>query len=416
MSNNITFSDIGAIADPEGYGATEINAYSGKISHDKAGRSALEIAESELGYDGSVETDEEYKQLVEEKVGDFLKKLAKAGHTSTFYQANNGVNYEVPRHTTMFMCQFDHSKFLQQSQRYTEAKEFISAFEGDSRVEDLYSRSKELYNHMISDEGDEVRKEDARYVLPLATAAKHIHQNLNMISLANMYREMEKSSARIPGLSKKAIEKGRKELEKFEPVLFSKEIIDTYNTNGKGYTVTNMFSETNKALKEIDEPENGDVSTFCKHVDLEKDDFKESFLNLSNYGVMNSSVRGFITSMSLSAWHQFMRNDMVKQSVESVYDAAEERKLVVPPSVKESEYLEEFQKVLEDSMSLYDELKEESGDDAVEVVPHALELDVAFTVDYFNIERGFVKDREHGGAQWEIREIAKQVYDRVKGS
>ncbi len=416
MEEEIKFSDVEVEADPQGYGATEINAYSAKISHEQLDKSALELVREDLGYDGKEEKDEEYQELLDEKVGDFLRKWLKGGHTSIYYQSNKGLNYKVPRQTTMFMCQFDYSKYLQQSLRYTEADDFISAFEGDERVEELYERSKELYNKMISDDEEDIKKEDARFVLPLGTAAKHIHQNLNFISLANIYREINKESSRIPDITKEAIDKGLEALEEQEPIMFNRKNIEIYNDhNDKGYTVTNMFSETNQALKDIKNNGNGAVTTFCVDIeDLENSEYKESFLNLGNYGVMKPSVKGFLTSMSLATWHQFMRNDAVKQSVESVYDAAERGDIVVPPEIQISKYLEDFEELCERSLDVYEELREEAGDNAIEVVPHALSLDVAFTVDYYNFDRGFIQDRKHKGAQWEIREIAQEVDETIR--
>ncbi|MFB6217314.1 MAG: FAD-dependent thymidylate synthase, partial [Candidatus Aenigmatarchaeota archaeon] len=123
-----------------GYGTPEISVYSAKISHDSKGRSPKEIWESEM---------EEYSEdELEERQSGFLNKLARAGHMSVFYQANVGLNLEVPRHTTMFLCQFPHSKYLQQSQRYTEASEFISELDD---AEELYSKQAQLYEDMIED-------------------------------------------------------------------------------------------------------------------------------------------------------------------------------------------------------------------------------------------------------------------------
>ena len=412
MDSSISFSDTDVRKDPENYGATEVSGYSAKISHDKEGRGALDIAEDELGYDGEGEKPEEYSEKVEKELGGFLEKLAGMGHTSCFYQANKGVNLEVPRHTTMFLCQFDHPKYLQQSQRYTEAEEFISEFEGDERVEELYMDAKKLYQDMISVEGEKIRKEDARYVLPLGTSAKHIHANLNFVSLANMFRELEGEGSKVPGISEEAVEEILEELGEEETALFNREMMDEYNSTGKGYPVTNMFRDTNRALEEMGSPEET-VRPFSKKVDVQEPGYRDSFMNLSNFGPEDSEVKGFLTSMSLSAWHQFMRNDTVKQSVQSVYDAADEGEIVIPPSIDGSEYEEEFEELCGRSLELYGELLDEEGEKAVELVPHALSIDVAFSLDYFNLRNGFMKDRNNSSAQWEIREIAQEVDRRV---
>ena len=407
--DDIDFSDIDVEVDPLGYGSAEIDGYSAKISHDKQGRSALEIARDELGYDGEIEKPENYDEKVRDKLGGFLENLAELGHTSCFYQHDRGVNLEVPRHTTMFLCQFDHPKNLQQSQRYTEAKEFMPHFSENQDINSYYRDAKELYQEMISDDGDKIRKEDARYVLPLGTAAKHIHHSLNLVTLANIYREMDREDARIPSMTEKAVKQTLEALEEEEPAVYSERMVEKFREGSAGFPVTQMFADTNKALEELGTPEG--VEYFRKEVST--DNYRDSFLNLSNVSPGERKVEGFLTSMSLSAWHQFMRHDTMKQSVQSVYDAAKQGRIVVPPSIQGSEYEEEFEKLCEGGLALYDMFSDVYGDDMIELVPHALEIDVAFSLDHYNMNGGFMEDRDSSSAQWEIRDIAQEIDSMV---
>ena len=389
------------------WGATEASAYSSKISHDQKGRSPLRIWE------------EDRKNLeprkIYEKNRKFLRKLAEQGHSSCFYQSNVGINYEIPRHIAMFLCSFDHPKYLQQSQRYTKAKEFVSFSENDT--EELYSKQRDLYMEMI-EEG--VNKEDARFILPIGVGATHLHQNINLVGFANIYRVMNSDNALIPKLTTKTVDEAFNSLNSEEPNLFSRTIVSAYNKNNKGYPVANMFNKGNTGVNKAVESYSDDQKVSKFEVEVEKNllekarEFNDealSFLNLSN---SLDKVGGFVAPMSLSAWHQFMRNDTVKQSIESLYDAAERSEVVVPKSVSEEGFEEEFVDLFDKSMKKYSKLKGELGKhNAVEVIPHALRIYTAFSLDGFNLIKGFIEDRAVEAAQWEIRGIARQVKEIV---
>jgi len=145
----VTVSELPSNPRHDDYGILEILAYSSRISHDTQGRSPLAIWQAER----------EDKQPEEQQraTASFLKKLANMGHTSCFYQANFGLNYEIPRHTTLFLCSFDHSKFLQQSQRYTKAKDFMPMLGED--INSLLSKQRDLYLRMVE---SDIRKEASR--------------------------------------------------------------------------------------------------------------------------------------------------------------------------------------------------------------------------------------------------------------
>lgn len=395
------------------YSATEVSVYSTKISHDKEGRSAKEIWQAEKG-------EYEENELRGEN-RNFLDKLGNLGHSSAFYQANVGINYEIPRSLTMFFCQFDFSKYLQQSLRYTPAKFFISSLADSEEVRELYTDQMDLYREMV-DEG--IRKEDGRYVLPLATAAKHLHENTNLVDLANHYRVLESENSKLPPFTEEILDGALEMLGGEEPNLFRKELIDIYNRNEKHWPVANIFSKENRwvnqALNQLDSDET--VSEFHQPIDQElieksRGKFSDealSFLNLSNLMGSTEEVEGYVSSMSLAAWHQFMRQDTTKQSVESVYDAASRGNIVVPPSIQGSGQERDYRDLCQRALETYEERGREEGEEkAVEVLPHGLELGIAFSVDGFNAMKGFLPDRTDEAAQWEIRRIAKEVKDGI---
>lgn len=385
------------------WGATEATVYHALISHDEEGRSSRKIWESDREDKEPSELRRKNRRFLERLIGEL-------GHTSCGYQVNVGLVYEVPRHTTMFLCSFDHSKYLQQSLRYTRARSFISGLDR-AEVGEIFAKQDNLYNEMM-DGG--VKKEDARYVLPLASAA-HIHQNTNLIGLANIFRVLESKGSKVPELSKEIIERALEKLNSEEQGLFRRDLIDRYNRTGKGYPVANMFSEFNKWVSEVkDELGSERVAPFEREIDEELvkesknlNDRAFTFLNLSN---QVRKIEGYITKMSLSAWHQFMRQDTVKQSVESVYDAVERGEIIVPKTVEESGYEEDYLDLCREALEFYENGRSRVGEKrAIEVVPHALSIYVAFSLDGYNALLGFMRDRTEEVAQWEIRDIAREL-------
>lgn len=389
------------------WGATEATVYHAMISHDSEGRASMEIWESDKKEMEPREIQRKKREFLEKVIGEF-------GHTSCGYQANLGLSFEIPRHTTLFLCSFDHSKYLQQSMRYTKSEKFIPDLKsGEAR--EIINKQNNLYNEMIK---DGVTREDARYILPLASAS-HIHQNTNFIGIANIFRVLSSKNSKIPRSSEKIIRKGLDKLNLEEPDLFNKELIDKYNLFEKGYPVANIFSEPNKWINEIKvRLKSGKVDNFSREIDLELIEESKSlndqaftFLNLSNQA---KKIEGYITKISLSAWHQFIRQDTVKQSVESLYDAVEREELIVPKTIKDSGYEENYLDLSRESLDFYESKISELGEEkAIEIIPHGLSLYVAFNLDGYNMLSGFMHDRTQKEAQWEIREVAKDLKGKI---
>ncbi len=387
------------------WGAKEATIYNTRISADPKGRTAVEIWKNKK--------EEMVEEELEKEEKKFLKFLAERGHISAFYQANVGITYEVPRHTTLFLCSFDHPKYMQQSQRYTKADEFISYSKSEDVVE-IFSKQSNLYRRML--ESDSVPKEDARYILPLGIAATHIHQNTNLAGLMNIHRVLKSEKNVVPKITKDSFYDAIEKLETMEPDLFNKEIMNALIEADKGYPVADMFCKKNKWVNEVlkNLEKNATVSRFSYDTtsELEKraDKFNDealSFLSLSNNP---ERVDGYIATMSISAWHQFMRNDTVKDSVESVYNAAERGEIIVPPKVEKSSFNEEYIDLFKETLELYQKIKKEDcKENAMEVLPHGLGLGVAFSLDGFNRKKGFLPDRTQEAAQWEIRDIAREL-------
>lgn len=408
VNSEVEVTELPQSPDDSEWGVTEATVYHAMISHDPEGRPPFEIWKSDRK---SMEDGE----LEKKKRGFLDKVLGESGHTSCGYQANVGLFFKVPRHTTMFLCSFDHSKYLQQSMRYTKAERFISEID-KKEAKELFEKQNRLYNKMID---DGIAREDARFVLPLASAS-NIHQNTNFVGLANIFRVISSEHSKVPESSRKIIEKGLEELKSEEPELFRRELIRKYNHIGKGYPIANLFSDSNRWVNKIrGELGSEKVTSFDIDIDSdlvgesrERNDQAFSFLNLSNEV---DKVSGYLTKMSLSAWHQFMRQDTVKQSIESIYNAAERGDIITPHTVSESSYEENYLDLCHESIDFYRKLKLEIDEEkAIEVIPNALSVHVAFSLDGYNTISGFMHDRIQKDSQWEIRKIAKRLKDRIE--
>ena len=278
----------------------------------------------------------------------------------------------------------------------------------------ILEKALDLYKRMVA---SGIPKEDARYILPLSTAAVHLHQNTNFVGLANIYRAIKSENSLVPSLISDVVNEALCELNKEEPILFRKDLIEIFNSSGRGYPVANMFSKTNKWLSEISENEN--VIKFSRKIDerlLEEakrfDDHALTFLSLTN---RKDSVEGYVAPMSLSAWHQFMRNDTVKQSVESIYDSVKRKDFVIPDSIEGTKHEEEFIDLFNESIDFYDKASLVYGEaDSIGVVPNSLKIYVAFDFDGYNSLTGFMRDRTSKAAQWEIRNIAQEVKSLIE--
>ncbi len=399
LKNKVSISSLPVDPENPDWGMTEETVYSTRISHDKEGRSPKDIWNEEKNRMSKNEMSRSHR--------DFLDKLSDWGHVSAFYQSNAGLLYEIPRHMTMFLCSFDHPKYLQQSQRYTKANYFI---EDNEDLRELIPKSSDLYNKMV--EGG-IKKEDARFILPLSTSATHLHQSLNFTGLANIYRVLESDYSKVPSMTREAVDEALSNLNSKEPDLFRKDLIDSYNLNKKGYPVANMFSEPNKWINDVI-PKDDSVVKFSRKIDeelvLESKNFNDQALSFMNITNKKDEIEGYSCQMSLASWHQFMRNDTVKQSTESIYDAAERGHIVLPETIEGTKYENEYLDLSNEMLDLYKSKKTKHGEaDSSSTLPHALSLGVGFDFDAFNSLVGFMKDRTSKAAQWEIRRIAKDV-------
>jgi len=129
----------------------------------------------------------------------------------------------------------------------------------------------------------------------------------------------------------------------------------------------------------------------------------------------------FLAPMSLACFHQATRQRTWNHSVESIYDAAREAllhpesRMVIPPSIENSEFASEYRRIQFASLSLYQELLNRNipSNEAVGVLPHSLIVYDWIHINGWNAIHSIGK-RTCNEAQWEIRAIARKMARDIK--
>lgn len=140
---------------------------------------------------------EGFDELTGQQINDFLYRLAKSGHTSTFEHASFTFRIKgVSRALTHQLVRHRMASYSQQSQRYV-------AFDGDFDIEFIYPPSImendeafKVYDFLLADIQKAYTKlvelgipaEDARYILPNATPSE-IVVTMNARGLYNFFHE-----------------------------------------------------------------------------------------------------------------------------------------------------------------------------------------------------------------------------------
>ena len=129
----------------------------------------------------------------------------------------------------------------------------------------------------------------------------------------------------------------------------------------------------------------------------------------------------FLVPMSLVCFHQATRQRTWNQSVESIYEAAQdaishpEERMIIPPSIKNSAFASEYKKLYFSLLNLYKELTKQgiAKSEAVGVLPHCLKIYDWVHINGWNAIHSIGK-RTCTKAQWEIRFIAKKIAKDIK--
>ncbi len=345
-----------------------------------------------------------------------LRESAGRGHGSVADQNSfTFVIEDLTRAATLQLCSPHYLAHLQQSLRRATANRAFFVPE-QLRQSSLFNEVKQvlfdsflLYEKMS---GKGVPKEDARFLLPLYTKT-NIQTTGDARELMHLYA-MNKQGE-VPSAVTRVVDEMIRQASSIAPNLF-KDWGFNYEVLA-WYPAAQLYASQNKTVNEIIKENNHPKEpVFFEHelseeaVDRAVKERNEAELanlkHVHNAGKMN----GFLIPMSLACFHQAIRQRTWDHSVESIYDAASRGEFITPPSVKGSEFVDEFNEQNRRMLELYKSLVQEGVErkEAIGVLPHSLMIYDVIHVNGWNLIHSIGK-RTCTEAQWEIRAIANKL-------
>ena len=357
----------------------------------------------------------------DKKIEVVLRESAGRGHGSVADQNYFTFNIEnLTRAATLQLCLPHYLAHLQQSLRRATAdrgfylpKE-IRESELSEDAERILKKSFEVYSN-LTEKG--IPKEDARFLLPLYTKT-NIQTSGNARELMNLYhmtKQNEVPSA-VSGVVNEMIEKAGE----IAPNLL-KDWGYNYETLA-WYPSSQMFASENKTIDEITQKYNyPNKAVYFEHeiseeaIDKAIQGRDEAELSNLKHIHNGNLMQGFLMPISIAGFHQSTRQRTWDHSIETIYSAAKRNVAVVPPSVEQSEYKQEYINQHNEMMQLYKDLIASgvSRKEAIGVVPHSLQMYDLIHVNGWNSIHSIGK-RMCTEAQWEIRILANQVAALIK--
>ncbi|MBD3260790.1 MAG: FAD-dependent thymidylate synthase [Candidatus Altiarchaeales archaeon] len=138
-------------------------------------------------------------------------------------------------------------------------------------------------------------------------------------------------------------------------------------------------------------------------------------INMGHESVLEHSCATFdVSGVSRALTHQLVRHRIASFSQQSQRYVDELGfEYVTPPSL-EGEAREVFMEAMEGAREKYERLRNLGvpKEDARFVLPNACETRITVTMNFREL-RHFIKLRSHKSAQWEIRELAQKMLDRL---
>ena len=337
------------------------------------------------------------------------------------------------RASSMLLVAPPFGSYIQESQRrkITSRNEFviprkIMYNQGAQRIfEKGINEAYETYKQLI-EAGIEI--EDARYILPLASATS-LFASGSLDTFLGFITDSERFKQDTDIYPDELVVIGNKIRNlayKVAPMLTKARL--SFKTPLPTYPYPNPYKDSDplmeNVLKEVGEVSKLKMLDFrCLIADenlisrVLKDPSKASSLI-----PFLSAV--FLEPLSLAAYHQSIRHRTVPTAVESIYKAIArlikhpEKSLIIPPKISSSEKLLNI--FLESSKSLieyYEVLTKLDVplSDAVYLIPQAMKIYVVRYYNAFNLlwPQGYVAMRTCSYSQWEERRIAYEIWNSI---
>lgn len=321
----------------------------------------------------------------------------------------------LTRASTLFLCAPQYASHLQQSLRRATAQRGFhlpKSLEG-TFFEELMIKQFELYDKMQS---SRVPAEDAKYILPLYTKTT-IQTKINAREL--MHLHLMTSNYGVPDEVRDTVDEMIKKASEIAPRLMQNRGIN-YETLA-WMPASQLFIENNQTIEDL-----VDNHSFNKKIPeqvillnysgiqmkpdlVERAVMKRDEAELAN---MKHYHFTFLAPMSIACFHQATRQRTWDQSVQAMSGALYRSKYVVPKSIDGSEFEKEFRKLNESTINYLGNFMR-SNPEVIGVVPHSLRTYDIIHINGWNAVHSIGK-RTCTEAQWEIRDIAKQMAKYIK--
>jgi len=366
----------------------------------------------------------EKREALKEEV---FKQSFGRGHGAVADQSYFTLSIEnLTRAATLQLCLPEYLSHLQQSFRRATADRgfYLPAEIRDSKLGQktagVLSDTFEMYEDIVIkyEPNDKKILEDARFVLPLSSKT-NIQTSGDARELVHLFSM--NNQGEVPSYVKSITEHVKNVVEKLAPKLI-KERETNYETLGF-YPSAQLYSSTNPAINKLIEnyenPTKPVLLSYTQNIDdFITEEIMEKAIKERDEACLSALKHvhfEFLVPMSLVCYHQATRQRTLNHSIESVYDSAERNNFVIPPKIKKLDEAEEYAEQHDTIMDIYRELIDEGipRSEAIGVVPHSLQIYDMIHVNGWNAIYSIGK-RTCTEAQWEIRNIAKEMADQIK--
>lgn len=363
-----------------------------------------------------------------------LKNSFGRGHGSVGDQVHFTFCIEdLPRVVTFELCLPEYLEHLQQSLRRAKASrgfylpKAIKKSKLAEKTNKILSNSFSLYEKMSK---NGIPEEDARFILPLYTKT-NITTTGNARELCHLWYMAHREGT--PSIVTAVVEKMISQARKETPYLF-----ENFGFNYEPlawYPSAQLYIPNNPEMNHLIKLCRGNDNVFL--INWKIPAFFETIFTdkMIERGVKEKDEAAlanlkhihfeFLVGMSLTCLHQAIRQRTWNHSLESIYHAVEnaltknlgkkKERMVIPLSIKNSEFKNPYQSQHKEMLGLYQELVEEGTPkaEAIGVIPHSLKIYTLIHINGWNAIHSIGK-RTCREAQWEIRQIACQMAKKIK--
>ena len=334
-----------------------------------------------------------------------LKETSGRGHGAVLDQEEFSFSIDnLTRASTLFLCGPEYGEHLQQSLRRADAERGFFEIKTNGANE-LMKKQFELYEKM-QDSG--IPSEDARFILPLNTKTTiqskwNARELMHLYSMAQRFPISEEIKDTVNQMYKQASDIAQglmKDRKKNLEVLAWR-------------PSPQLFATSNSAIERMIGDENIKILNASGKGLMTPEEIDEAIINRDETLLANMKHYHFefLVGMSLATFHQATRQRTWNQSVQALPDAVKKREYIIPPSIKETEFENNYKRITEQSIDFVNQNL--SDKEALGVLPHSLKVYDLIHIDGWNAIHSIGK-RRCNEAQWEIRNFSNAMADKIK--